>query len=147
MSKESSASELEVVQSADDVVSVSDDGEIRFSVRVYNPGVMKAGFRAGFICGVGFSLVSVETRDTGKSLPKSAFSSEHPVVPARLGDGRMFYLVDKEFVLWWKQSERFQLLFRRDTPFEAGEALAFTVRVVTEGGKKVRDEQLDFTLG
>jgi len=144
---EPSASGLEVLQSADDEVSVSEDGEIRFSVRVYNPGVMKVPFRAGFICGVGFSLVSLETKETKKSLPKAAFSSEHPVVPSRLSDERMFYLVDKEFMLWWRQSERFYLVFRRDAPFKAGDAVVFTVRLLLENGSVIRDERLDFTLG
>lgn len=146
MSTEPSACALEVLQTPEDEVWVSDAGEIRFSVRVYNPGVMKAPFRAGFICGLGFDLVSVETREAAKSLPKSAFSSEHPVVPSRLNDDRMFYLVDKEFVLWWKQSERFQLAFRRNRPFKPGEMLAFTVRVVTDEGRAIRDEPLCFTV-
>lgn len=141
-----SASVLEILQTPADEVLASDNGEIRFTVRVYNPGVMKVPFRAGFICAAGFELVSVETKDADTSNPKSAFSIDHPVVASRVSDDRMFYLADKEFVAWAQQSERFVLAFRREKPFAPGEVLAFTVRVLMEGGEKVLDAPLSFTF-
>lgn len=143
---DSDAFALQVRQSTEDEVLVSDDGEIKFAVQVFNPGVMKVHFRVGFVCGIGFDLVSVLTKDSHTSLPKSAFSTDHPIVPSRLDAERIFFRVGKEFALQWKQQEWFGLAFRRDRPFEPGEVLRFTVRVVSEDGSKVQDVPLSFTF-
>ena len=146
MFKKPGDSVLEVLQTADDEILASQEGELRFSVRVFNPGVMKVPFRVGFICAVGYTLVSVETRDTDKSLGKSAITNDYSAMSARLDAERELCLVDKDFVVWSGQSERFHLAFRRDRPFKPGEVLAFTVRLMLNDGHHVIDAPLSFTF-
>ena len=137
---------LEILQTQDDEVLASEDGEIKFSVRVFNPGVMKVQFRAGFICPAGFDLVSVETKDSDHTARKSVFSPDHPVVPVRLDGERMLHLADKDFVVWSRQSEQFRLAFRREKPFAPGEVLAFTVRVLIGEENQMQEKLFSFTF-
>jgi len=115
---------------------------VTLPVGVFNPPEVNAlpiRFRVAFLCVAGLRVFSVETRTNycNGTIPERRTMLEMKASQAE--DGRVCYASEAWFSVAPREFERFYVRFCRNLPFEAGEIVAFTVRVATEGGTSERN--------
>lgn len=105
---------------------------VKLPVGVFNPPEVNSDslrFQVFFICGGELGVDRVETQT----------DCRHAIDVSRYEDGQVEHRVEGDFELAPREFQRFYVTFCRKAPFQAGEIVAFSVRVVTAQGVSERN--------